>query len=59
MSIRLYITAEGRTEERFVKDVLAPYLAERKVFASVRCALTGVDRSKNVQYRGGFSRHNP
>ncbi len=41
MPIRLHITAEGQTEERFVKDVLAPYLGERGVWVDARCVLTG------------------
>jgi len=32
MSIRVFILVEGQTEERFVKDVLAPNLQTQKIF---------------------------
>jgi hypothetical protein len=34
--IRLHALAEGLTEERFFKDVIAPHLAARGIFADVR-----------------------
>ncbi len=34
MSIRLGISVEGQTEERFVKDLLAPHLTTFDVFAT-------------------------
>ncbi len=39
--IRLAIVVEGRTEEEFVKQLLAEYLAERGVLASARLVGTG------------------
>lgn len=56
MAIRLHITAEGQTEERFVKTVLAPYLGERGVWADARSVLTSRDRHAGRQYRGGWRR---
>jgi hypothetical protein len=38
---RLNIVAEGQTEERFARDVLAPHLGARGVFAVARCVETG------------------
>ena len=54
MPLRLHITAEGQTEARFVKDVLAPYWGEQGVWADARCVLTSKDRRGTVKYRGGF-----
>lgn len=34
MSVRLGISVEGQTEERFVKDLLAPHLAMLQIFAT-------------------------
>lgn len=59
MPIRLHITAEGATEERFVNKVLAPYLGERAVWVDVRCVLTSKDNRCNVVHRGGWRRTNP
>ena len=56
MPIRLHITAEGTTEERFVKDVLVPYLGERLVWADARCVLTSKNNRLGVEYRGGWRR---
>ena len=56
MPIRLHVTAEGTTEERFVKDVLAPYLGERQVWADARCVLTSKNNRLGVEYRGGWRR---
>ena len=52
MPIRLHITAEGQTEERFVKEVLAPYLGEWDVWADARCGLTGKNNRLGLEYRG-------
>lgn len=38
--IRVNIVVEGQTEETFVRDTLAPYLAEHKIFAVARCVAT-------------------
>ncbi len=56
MPIRLHITAEGTTEERFVKEVLAPYLGEQGVWADARCVLTSKNNRLNLEYRGGWRR---
>jgi hypothetical protein len=56
MGIRLHITAEGQTEERFVKQCLAPYLGERSVWADARCVLTSKNNRIGVEYRGGWRR---
>lgn len=50
--IRLNITAEGHTEERFVKQTLANYLGAFNISADVRIVLTSKNRLK--QYRGGL-----
>ena len=56
MLMRLYITAEGQTEERFVRNVLASYLGENGVWASSRCVLTSKDKRACYEYRGGWRR---
>lgn len=56
MPIRLHITAEGTTEERFVKEVLAPYLGEREVWTDARSVLTSKSNRLGVEYRGGWRR---
>lgn len=53
MSIRLNFTVEGQTEETFVNRVLKPHLADRSVWANVRCVLTG--RKRSVEHRGGMT----
>ena len=37
-------SAEGQTEERFVKEVLSPFLSEQAVWADSRCVLTSKDK---------------
>lgn len=51
--VRINFIVEGQTEEGFVKNILAPYLAARGVYASVRSVETG--RYSNKIYRGGIS----
>lgn len=48
--IRLNVTAEGFSEERFVKDILRPHLLQFNVYADVRRVLT----SKKLKKRGGI-----
>ena len=55
---RLHITAEGQTEERFVKDCLAWHLAKFNVSADVRLVMTSANTKANITCRGGFRRHN-
>lgn len=57
--MRLNITVEGQTEETFVKDLLAPYLGRKGVYAVARRVLTGTGRSPfdgahGYQFRGGM-----
>lgn len=49
MSVRLHITTEGQTEQRFVKDVLAPYLGARDVFVDTRCVLTSKNKCRGKE----------
>ncbi len=56
MPIRLHVTAEGWTEARFVKTVLAPYLGEREVWADARLVLTSKDKRAHTAHRGGWRR---
>ena len=46
--MRLYILCEGPTEERFVKEILAPYLQKRNIFAMPR-NLGGVSRYSKIR----------
>lgn len=50
--IRLNITAEGQTEEQFVKKTLSNHLGYYKIATDVRCILTSKDRHR--KYRGGL-----
>ncbi len=50
---RLHFVVEVQTEETFVKDLLAPSLGERSVFADARRVTTG--RKGGTIYRGGYS----
>lgn len=49
---RVNIVVEGQTEETFVREVLAPHLGARGVFASARCVET---RRKPYIRRGGLT----
>jgi hypothetical protein len=55
--IRLHVTAEGQTEQAFVKSVLAPHLAQFDVFADARCVLTSKDNRAAKEYRGGMTNY--
>ena len=52
--IRLHIIAEGQTEQKFVKHVLEPHLAEKDVYVDARCVLTSKDKRAAKVYRGGL-----
>ncbi|OQX29056.1 MAG: hypothetical protein B0D92_05810 [Spirochaeta sp. LUC14_002_19_P3] len=52
--IRLHITAEGQTEQAFVRTVLEPHLANFNVFVDARCVLTSKDKRPVKEYRGGL-----
>lgn len=54
--MRVNITVEGQTEQGFVKNVLAPYLADHGVYAVARSVLTSKDKKAHREYRGGFRR---
>jgi len=49
ISVRLNITTEGQTEERFINDILCPHLAQFNVFTSVRRLRT------SKTHRGGYT----
>ena len=53
-AIRLHITGEGQTEERFVKDTLAKHLGLFQISTDIRRVLTSRDKRKNKSYRGGL-----
>lgn len=55
--IRLHITAEGQTEEAFVKRLLQGYLAGNNVFADVRLVFTGKESKSGRLHRGGLSKY--
>ena len=57
MALRLNIVVEGRTEEGFVKRVLAPYLGTHGIFCMPRCIATRRDRRKHFVYRGGHTEY--
>lgn len=50
---RLNMIVEGQTEETFVRQTVAPYLAEKEIIVSVRCVETG--RKRNRISRGGMT----
>jgi hypothetical protein len=52
---RLNLIVEGPSEETFVRQVLAPYLGERGVFASARSVETSRSRARIL--RGGLSNY--
>ncbi len=52
--IRLHITSEGQTEQRFVERVLKTHLEKRLVFTDARCVLTRKDNRTSREYRGGL-----
>ncbi len=52
--VRLHVTAEGQTEESFVKNILANNLALSNVIADARSVLTSKDKKAAREYRGGL-----
>jgi hypothetical protein len=50
---RVNFVVEGQTEETFVRDVLAEYLAPRGVYARARCVETS--RTRAWVFRGGMT----
>lgn len=55
--IRLHVTAEGQTEERFVNRLLCVHLSSCGIFPNVRCVLTSRNKRTKREYRGGFRIH--
>ena len=55
--VRLNVTVEGRTEEKFVKQVLANHLGQLNISATVRSVLTSKDRRSSKTFRGGLSNY--
>lgn len=51
MDVRLNFVVEGQTEETFVNQVLRPHLADRRIWAYVRCVETS--RKHGRKHRGG------
>lgn len=51
---RALILVEGQTEERFVKDVLAPHLAERQLFITPTLLTTKVVKN-GPNFKGGVT----
>jgi len=55
VSVRLGISVEGQTEERFVKDLLAPHLANFDVFAKAVIVSTSRSASGKKAKGGGIN----
>lgn len=55
MSIRLAISVEGQTEERFVKDVLAPHLAGFRIWATPVIVATSRSAAGTKAKGGGIN----
>ena len=53
--IRLHVTAEGPTEQAFVKNILSPHLSAFNVFSDARSVLTSKDNKTHKKFRGGLS----
>lgn len=53
--IRLLVVVEGRSEQEFVKAVLAPHLAGQNVFAEARLVATKFERATGTWHKGGGS----
>ena len=51
--MRLYILCEGQTEDRFVKEILAPHLLRLNIFATPIICET--KRTVGKKYKGGVS----
>jgi hypothetical protein len=52
--IRLHVTAEGQTEQAFVKLILSSHLVHSNVMADSRSVLTSKDKKAAKEYRGGL-----
>ena len=51
--MRLFIVVEGFTEERVVKDILAPHLANFGVFTSPIIVMTSKEHGSGKKHKGG------
>ena len=51
--MRLHILCEGQTEDRFIKEVLAPYLLGVNIYA--KSTILKTKRTANKTYKGGVS----
>lgn len=55
-SYRLNFIVEGKTEERFVNQVLQSYFADQAIYTAVHCVTTRRDRRMpNIMERGGLT----
>jgi hypothetical protein len=53
--IRLHILTEGKTEQNFAKDILAPHLFHYDVIADAFCIQTSRDRLTGKKHSGGLA----
>ena len=53
--MRLYILCEGQTEDRFVKEILAPYLLPLNIYAESKILVT--KRTAGKIFKGGVSKY--
>jgi hypothetical protein len=55
MNMRLFVLCEGQTEDRFVKEILYPYLQNLGIYAmSIICE---TKRTVSKKYKGGVSKY--
>lgn len=48
--VRLMILTEGQTESKFVKEILAPYLADRQIYASPTMLAKPLQKGGDVKF---------
>ncbi|MEA3491808.1 MAG: DUF4276 family protein [Campylobacterota bacterium] len=53
--INLYIIVEGPSEEKFIKEILAPYFANKNIFLHAECVITGKNSQGKACKGGGSS----
>jgi hypothetical protein len=53
--MRVYILCEGQTEDRFVKEILAPHLFRQNIYATPIICET--KRTASKKYKGGVSKY--
>ena len=55
---RLHITAEGQTEELFVRKMLTDHLGQYNICTDVRCVMTSRDKWRQDRiFRGGMTNY--